>query len=92
MKNQSLSIRNQHANLIINVSMIKNKICLLNIQNDVKYLKSYVNDSSRIRYLRFENLILEVKLLSKENIVKGLTSIYHLNQLCEGCCLLEKHP
>ena len=61
MKNQSLSIRNQHANLIMNVFMIKkNEIFLLNIQNDVKYLKSYVNDSSRIRYLRFENLILEV--------------------------------
>lgn len=31
-----------------------------------------------------------IKIISKQKMVKGLPSINHLNQLCEGC-LLGKH-
>ena len=47
MKYQSLSIRDQHVNLIANVPISRNRMFLLNIQNNVvKCLKPYVNDSS----------------------------------------------
>ena len=49
MNNPSLSIRDEHANLIANVPMTRNRMFLLNIQNDViECLKSCVNDSSWI--------------------------------------------
>ena len=71
--------------------MIRNRMLLLNIQNIVKCLKSYVNDSSWIWHLRFEDLNFGgLKLLNKENIVRGLFSIDHFDQLCEWC-LLGKH-
>ena len=35
MRNQTLSTRDQHANLIVNVPMMSNRMFLLNIQNDV---------------------------------------------------------
>ena len=47
MKNQSLSIRDQHVNLITNMSITRNRMLLLYIQNDaIKYLKFFVNESS----------------------------------------------
>ena len=71
--------------------MIRNRMLLLNIQNVVKCLKSYINDSSWIWHLRFEHLNFGgLKLLNKENIVRGLFSIDHSDQLCEWC-LLGKH-
>ena len=71
--------------------MIRNRMLLLNIQNVVKCIKSYVNVSSWIWHLRFEHLNYGgLKLLNKENIVRGLFSIDHSDQLCEWC-LLGKH-
>ena len=47
MKNQSLSIRDQHVNLITNMSITRNRMLLLYIQNDaIKCLKNFVNESS----------------------------------------------
>ena len=39
MRNQSLSIRDQHANLIANVPMTSNRMFLLNIQNNCKMIE-----------------------------------------------------
>ena len=70
----------------------RNRTFFLNIQNDVvKCLKSYVNDFSWIWHLRFGYLNFGgLKLLSKKNMVRGLHSKDHLDQLFEGC-LLGKH-
>ena len=38
-RNQSLSIRDQHANLIANVPMTSNRMFLLNIQNNCKMIE-----------------------------------------------------
>ena len=49
MRNQTISTRDQHANLIVNVPMMSNRMFLLNIQNDVvRCLKTCVNESSWI--------------------------------------------
>ena len=57
MRNQSISIRDQHANLIANVPMMNNRMFLLNIHNDVvRYLNSCVNDSSWIWHLTYGHL------------------------------------
>ena len=46
IKNQSLLIKYWHANLIANVSITRNRMFLLSIQNDaMKYLKSCINNS-----------------------------------------------
>jgi len=60
----------------------------LNIQNDVaKCLKACYNDASWLWHLRFGHLNFGSLSLIKQNMVRGLPFINHLDQLCEGCLL-----
>ena len=83
MRNHSLSIRDQRNNLIAKVEMSNNRMFLLNIKNDVvKCLKAYLKNTSWLWHLRFGHLNLGgLKLLFQNEIVKGLPSIDHPEQL-----------
>ncbi|KAK2982524.1 hypothetical protein RJ640_027178 [Escallonia rubra] len=87
MKNYSLFMKDPFGNLVANVPMTRNRMFLLNIQNDVaKCLKSCVRDSSWLWHLRLGHLHFGgLNLLSRKEMVKGLPHISHPNQLCEGC-------
>jgi len=89
MKDSSLSIRDGRNNLITKVPMSRNRMFLLNIQNDVaKCLKACYVDASWLWYLRFGHLNFGgLSLLSKEKMVRGLPSINHPDKLYEGCLL-----
>lgn len=92
MKDSSLSIRDGRNNLIIKVPMSRNRMFLLNIQNNVgKCLKACYIDASWLWHLLFGHLNFGgLSLLSKEQMEIGLPSIKHPNQLCEGCLLGKK--
>ncbi|KAE8683109.1 hypothetical protein F3Y22_tig00111215pilonHSYRG00067 [Hibiscus syriacus] len=87
MNNYNLSIKNDKNNFIAKMSMSKNRMLLINIQNDVaKCLKACYKDASWIWHLRFGHLNFGgLELLSKKEMVKGLPRINHPDQLCEGC-------
>lgn len=72
--------------------MTQNRMFLLDIQNDIaKCLKACVKDTSWLWHLRFGHLNFgDLELLSKKEMLRGLPSIDHPNQLCE-VCLLGKH-
>ncbi|KAJ7962054.1 Retrovirus-related Pol polyprotein from transposon TNT 1-94 [Quillaja saponaria] len=92
MKDKNLWLRDQDANLIAKVSMTRNRMFILNLQNDgAKCLKMCAKDSTwrwhmRLGHLNFGGL----KNLGEKNMVFGLPFIDHPNQLCEAC-LLGKH-
>ncbi|KAE8673808.1 hypothetical protein F3Y22_tig00111772pilonHSYRG00252 [Hibiscus syriacus] len=87
MNNYNLSIKDDNNNFIAKVPMSKNRMFLINIQNDVaKCLKAYYKDASWLWHLRFGHLNFGgLELLSKKGMVKGLPRINHHDQLCEGC-------
>ena len=89
MKDYSLSLRDNRNNLIAKVPMTRNRMFLLHIQSDVaKCLKACYKDSSWLWHLRFGHLNFGgLELLSKKEMVRGLPSISHPDQLCEGCLL-----
>jgi len=89
MKDSSLSIKDGRNNLITKVPMSRNRMLLLNIQNDVaKCLKACYIDVSWLWHLLFGHLNFGgLSLLSKEKMVRGLPSINHPDQLSEGCLL-----
>jgi len=89
MKDSSFSIRDGRNNLITKLPMSRNRIFLLNIQNDVaKCLKACYIDASWLWHLRFEHLNFGgLSLLSKEKMVRGLSYINHPDQIYEGCLL-----
>ena len=58
---------------------------------EARCLKASVKDEAWCWHIRFGNLNFGTfKALGKENMVKGMLSINHPNQLCEAC-LLGKH-
>lgn len=89
LKNYSVFLWNNRGNLIMKVKILKNRMFSLNILNDIiKYLKACHKDPTynwhfRYRHINFGGL----KLLLKKNMVKDLSSMNHLNQLCEECLL-----
>uniref|UniRef100_A0A2N9JBE9 Integrase catalytic domain-containing protein n=1 Tax=Fagus sylvatica TaxID=28930 RepID=A0A2N9JBE9_FAGSY len=87
LKDCSCLIRDHQNNLIAKVPMTRNRMFLLNIHNDVaKCLKACYRDSSWLWHLRLGHLNFGgLKLLAKTKMVRGLPSIEHPNQLCEGC-------
>ena len=84
-------IRDRENNLIEKVPMSRNRLFLLNIQNDVtKYLKAYVNESSWLWHLGYGHLNFDdLNMLSKKEMVKGLPSIDHPDQLFEEVLTLR---
>lgn len=88
----SLSIKDGRNNLIAKVPMSKNRMFLLNIQNDVsKCLKAYYDDALWLWTFQFGHLNFgSLSVMSKHNMVRGLPSINHLDQLCEGYLLGKK--
>ena len=89
MKGNNLSIKDDMNNLIATVEMTKNRMFVINIQNDVaKCLKACYKDASWLWHLRFGHLNFGgLELLSKKNMVRGLPNINQPEQLCEGCLL-----
>jgi transposase InsO family protein len=87
LKDRSCLIRDHQNNLIAKMPVTRNRMFLLNIHNDVaKCLKACYRDSSWLWHLRLGHLNFGgLKLLAKTNMVRGLPSIEHPNQLCEGC-------
>ena len=87
MKDYNLSIKDDKNNFIAKVPMSKNRMFLINIQNDVaKCLKACYRDSSWLWHLRFGHLNFgSLELLSKKEMVKGLPCINHPDQICEAC-------
>ena len=85
-------IKDHPNNLITKVPITRNRMFLLNIQNDVaKCIKACSRDLSWLWHLRLGHLNLGgLQLLAKSKMVRGLPSIKHLDQLCEGCFLGKK--
>ncbi|KAE8707740.1 TMV resistance protein N-like [Hibiscus syriacus] len=92
MNNYNLSIKDDKNNFIAKVPMSKNRMFLINIQNDVeKCLKACYKDASWLWHIRFGHLNFGgLELLSKKEMVKGLPRINHPDQLCEGCLAGKK--
>ncbi|KAE8728448.1 hypothetical protein F3Y22_tig00004355pilonHSYRG00008 [Hibiscus syriacus] len=86
MNNYNISIKDDKNNFIAKVPMSKNRMFLINIQNDVaKCLKACYKDASWLWHIRFGHLNFGgLELLSKKEMVKGLPRINHPDQLCEG--------
>ncbi|GAU26813.1 hypothetical protein TSUD_289180 [Trifolium subterraneum] len=89
LKNNNLSIRDHSNKFIAKVPMSRNRMFVLNIQNDVaQCLKMCYKEESWLWHLRFGHLNFGgLELLSKKEMVRGLPYINHPNQVCEGCLL-----
>ena len=89
VKDNNLSIRDNGSNLIAKVPMSRNRTFTLNIQNNVeKCLKACYKDTVGIWNLQFGHLNFRgLQLLSTKEMVRGLPSISHPNQVCKGCLL-----
>ena len=85
LKENTLFLRDNIGNLIAKVPMKRNRMFMLNIQNDIaKYLKACYKYASWLWHLRFGHLNFGgLELLSKKEMVRGLPCIKHPNQLCE---------
>ncbi|CAJ2639360.1 unnamed protein product [Trifolium pratense] len=89
LKNNNLSIRDHSNKFIAKVPMSRNRMFVLNMQNDVaQCLKMCYKEESWLWHLRFGHLNFGgLELLSKKEMVRGLPYINHPNQVCEGCLL-----
>ena len=89
LKDNNVSIRDGRSNLIAKVTMSRNRTFMLNIQNKlVKCLKSCYKDITWLCHLRFGHLNFGgLQNLSNKEMVRGLPSISHLDQVCKGCLL-----
>nr|XP_048332888.1 uncharacterized protein LOC125423260 [Ziziphus jujuba var. spinosa] len=89
LRDNHLCIRDNASNLIAKVPMSRNRMFMLNIQNDAaKCLKACYKDGSWLWHLRFGHLNFgRLELLSKREMVKGLPCIRNPDQVCEGCLL-----
>ncbi|KAL5845341.1 hypothetical protein ACOSQ3_011394 [Xanthoceras sorbifolium] len=87
MKKFYLTIKDAYDNLIASVKMSRNRMFTLNIKSDVlKCLNVIVKDEAWLWHLRFWHLNFGgLKLLSSKNMVRGLPTIDHLDEICEAC-------
>lgn len=71
--------------------MSKNEMWILDIKNGVaRCLKICVKDVSWLRHLRLGHLNFDnLNILSNKQMVHGLPSIDHLDQLYKGCILIK---
>ena len=89
LKDNNLPIRDSGSNLIAKVLMSRNRMFMLNIQNDVeKCLKTCYKDIDWLWHHLFGHLNSRgLQLLFKKEIMRGLPFISHPNQVCKGCLL-----
>ncbi|GAU10148.1 hypothetical protein TSUD_420080, partial [Trifolium subterraneum] len=89
LKNNNLSIRDHSNKFIAKVPMSRNRMFVLNIQNDVAQCpKMCHKEESWLWHLRFGHINFGgLELLSKKEMVRGLPYINHPNQVCERCLL-----
>ncbi|KAK2979863.1 hypothetical protein RJ640_002776 [Escallonia rubra] len=93
MKDKFLYLRNDRGSLIARVSMLSNRMFLMNIHHDApKCLKACFDNQSWLWHLRLGHLNFGgLKLLSTKNMVKGLPSIDQPDQLCKACLVEKQH-
>lgn len=93
MKDRSLAIRNKSGELVVRVDMTRNRLFTLDIESgEVKCMKTDLKNESWLWHLRYGHLGFSgLKLLSKTNMVNGLPSINHPDQLCEACVKGKQH-
>ena len=87
MKDRTLLLKDQSGSLIAKVPVSYNRLFTLTFQQDVLVcLKVCTQDFSWLWDLRFGHLNFGgLKLLKEKNMVNGIPSINHPEQLCEGC-------
>ena len=92
IENGVCELKDDQHRLIVRVTIIKNMMFLLKINNNLLLCFSIiVHDESQHWHLRFVQLNFDVlKKLYNWNMVKGLSSINHPNQVC-GDCILGKN-
>jgi hypothetical protein len=87
MKDCTLTLLDTKGDMIAKVVMIKNKMFLLNIETDLpKLLNACVKDETWLWHMRLGHVNFDsLKMMTQKEMLKGLQSIIHQNQLCEGC-------
>jgi len=87
MKDHTLALFDTKGYMIAKVAMTKNIMFLLNIETDMpKCLNTYVKDETWLRHMRLEHVNFDsLKMMAQKEMLKGLPSIIHSNQLCEEC-------
>jgi len=85
MKNHTLTLLDTKGVMIAKTTMIKNRMFLLNIETGVfKCLNACVNDETWFWHIRLEHVNFDsLKMMAQKEMLKGLSSIIHPNQLCE---------
>ena len=79
-------MRDNASNLIAKASRSRNRMFMLNIQNDVvKCPKACYKDAFWFWHLQFGHLNFKGELPSTKEMVRGLPSKSHPYQVCEGC-------
>jgi len=87
MKDHILTLLDAKGDMIAKIAMIKNIMFLLNIEMNVpKWLNACVKDETWLWHIRFEHVNFDnLKMMAQKEMLKGLLSIIHPNQLCKGC-------
>jgi len=87
MKDHTLTLIDIKGHMIAKVVMTKNRMFLLNIETDMpKCLNTYVKDETWLCHMRLGHVNFDsLKMMAQKEMLKGLPSIIHPNQLCEGC-------
>ncbi|GKV17840.1 hypothetical protein SLEP1_g28296 [Rubroshorea leprosula] len=89
LRDNQLSISYAKGTLILKAPLSKNRMFRVDIASEVyTCLSAVLKDDSWLWHLHFGHLnFRSLKLLAQENMVKGLPSINHPEQLCEACTL-----
>jgi hypothetical protein len=89
MKYRTLTLLDTKGDMIAKVAMTKNRMFLLNIETDVpKYPNASVKDETWLWHMKLGHVNFDsLKMMAQNEMLKGLLSIIHPNQLCEGCLM-----
>jgi hypothetical protein len=89
MKYHTLTLLDTKGDMIAKVTMTKNRMFILNIETDVpKYPNACVKDETWLWHMKLGHVNFDsLKMMAQKEMLKGLLSIIHPNQLCEGCLM-----